>query len=326
VKATSLLFNAPAAHRDNLAKLADFVELCALRAADGNVSSLDIVRILSKGGDDDSERQGVDSGTQCESIVEDVFQDLDERSKHCGMNNYPFELNRQGTLLGRKRLVRRHYLYHFLLLATRLDMRSNRTHAGEDGAVLFEELSKEVLMRFLGFPDPRVRGLVHGTGRYSERDDEDAPADNSFSVAVNHLCKVLKEGAGFTKRLPVAAKIKDDKLDVVAWREFSDSRCGRLIGFAQCKTGSNWKRDVGKLNPERFTAKWFVQQPAVLPLRLYFVSDRVCADWYELCSDGGLFFDRCRIMDYSDAVSPTLRTKIISWCKAVLKSEQVTKA
>ena len=46
-----------------------------------------------------------------------------------------------------------------------------------------------------------------------------------------------------------------------------------------------------KLQPEVFCAKWMRQRPAVLPVRLYFVADRVIDSWYDTCVEGGILLD-----------------------------------
>lgn len=320
MSAVDRIFSAPAPHRDNLSKLADFAELCALRERDGEVSQVDLIRRIAKAGDDDSDGSGVQSGAKIEAIVEEVFQELELRGKHCGKERYPFLLSETGTRTKCVKRLRKHYFYLFLLLSTRLNMGTNRTHANIDGTQLFEQLSKEVLMRFLGYPDKRVRGIVHGKGRYNDDEDEDSPAKQTFSLAITKLCDEIKEGIGFTQRNDFNPKKKDDKLDIVAWREFSDLRFGRLIFFGQCKTGSNWKHDLGKLQPEGFISKWFIQNVAVPPVRSYFVSDRVCSDWYENSVDGGVFFDRCRIIDYCDQIQKVTLDRIVAWTEAALKS------
>jgi len=76
-----------------------------------------------------------------------------------------------------------------------------------------------------------------------------------------------------------------------------------------------------KLQPEGFCAKWLQKRPAVLPVRLYFIADRVIDDWYDRCVDGGIVFDRCRIVDHATNLSPALIQQIGVWVKAAAGSE-----
>ena len=122
----------------------------------------------------------------------------------------------------------RHAIYKYLLLATRLNMKDDRRHAGCDGAHLFEELAAESARCYLG---DRSESLVFGT----------AAGTAGFSGKVDDLCARLGEGGGFRNPDDVAPTERDGKLDVVAWKSFSDRRPGKLIAFGQCKTGTHYR-------------------------------------------------------------------------------------
>jgi hypothetical protein len=61
--------------------------------------------------------------------------------------------------------------------------------------------------------------------------------------------------------------------------------------------------------------------PAVLPVRLYFVADRVLDRWYDCCVDGGILFDRCRIVEHANDISASLTARITKWVRAAAASE-----
>ncbi len=316
------LAKVPRAHPANVSRIADFAEIECLYRADGNVSVLDIVRIMMREDDSSSE-------DNVEQNVAEAFDELADRASHCGSDDgrYPYRVLPHGRLLqlrprpGDSR-VPSGKLYIYLLLATRMNMKSERTQDGEDATVLFEHLCSEVAVRFWGGPERNVRARVFGTGRQTEDlKDDDGLDGGSFERAVNDLCRELQEGHGF--RNPDASQIRarDGKLDVVVWRRFADNRPGQLIGFGQCKTGKHWPDDLMKLRPEGFCKKWMQRQPAVLPVRLYFVADRVVSQWYERCADAGILFDRCRIVEYSDNLSAGLTKRIASWVTAAAASQ-----
>ncbi|HET6247176.1 MAG TPA: hypothetical protein VFE47_05695 [Tepidisphaeraceae bacterium] len=202
-------------------------------------------------------------------------------------------------------------------------MQADRNAGGHDGTVLFEHFCASVATNFLGGP-AGTSAFVFGTGRVTEElRDADQLDESQFEQAVNNLCKNLKEGFGFSKHPESKVTAKDGKLDVVAWRGFADERLGRLIVFGQCKTGTHWEGDLTKLSPQTFCDKWLKKAFAVLPLRLYFVADRVLTNWYDRTKDAGIIFDRCRLMQYAEPLEQSLFSKIRDWTEASAKSEGI---
>jgi hypothetical protein len=206
-----------------------------------------------------------------------------------------------------------------------MNMKSERQQGGEDATSLFEQLCCEVAVRFWGGPGEQVGAMVFGTGRLADDRDDSEPIDRrSFTKRVNELCEGLREGYRFPAEKDGKVTAKDGKLDIVVWRRFADGRPGQLVGFGQCKTGTSWPDDLTKLQPEGFCAKWMLQRPAVLPVRMYFVADRVKSQWYDRCVDGGIIFDRCRIMEYVTGLPETLVRRIVTWTKAAASVNGLT--
>ncbi len=314
----------PAAHVANRVRIADFVELECLRRADGSVSTVDVSRIMGRQDDSDDD--------DIQTVILDAFSDLADRASHCGEidGEYPFEISNDGNLLSIRDWKsvddRTHSLvYFFLLLATRLNMKTSRMQGGEDGTALFEQLCREVAVRFWGGPGKLVEAIVFGTGRDTEESLSDDDLEvGQFGRAVNELCKAIGEGEQFQAKTADRVTAKDGKLDIVVWRGFSDRRHGQLIGFGQCKTGTNWNRELGKLKPDSFCRKWMRTPPASQPVVLYFVCDRVLDGWYNHVSDGGILFDRCRVMEYATQIPMPLLKRIEKWVSAATQSEGLT--
>lgn len=310
----------PKPHVANTVAIADFAEIECLRRADRNVSSLDIVRVMQRGADGGE-------ADFIEACVEAAFSELANRAIHCGSERqYPFDLLNEGALLQLRAPSSTDSnsarLYFYLLLATRMNMKSDRNHGGEDATILFEHLCREVAVRFWGGPSDAVRGIVFGTGRIAENLEDDADLDcGAFQTEVNRLCRELGEGDGFASRGRSRVTARDGKLDIVVWKRFADRRIGQLIGFGQCKTGTHWEGDLLKLRPEGFCDKWMRSNPAVLPVRLYFVADRVLDRWYERCKDGGILFDRCRIMEYADTLPDDVTQRLRTWVAAASSAQ-----
>jgi hypothetical protein len=127
----------------------------------------------------------------------------------------------------------------------------------------------------------------------------------------------LGEGGGFQARPGVNASNKnDDKLDVVAWKNFSDKESGKLILWGQCKTGTNWGTHLTATRPSDFAAQWLRDCFAVEPVRIFLLTEAIGKDkWYEYSRMGGILFDRSRIMDYSDNLPDNIKIDVKAWAK-----------
>ena len=308
-------------HVANKSQVADFAELECLRCHDGNVSALDLTRMILRESDEFTEEF-------VEQYIDETFNELADRAAHSGVEDgrYPYRVDQTGRLLHLRGDVEKKQIqkYLYLLLATRMNMKTERNQGGEDATKLFEQLCCEVCKRFWGGPSNGVGAFVFGTGREAEsKEDRQELNQGAFKTAVDQLCRNVGEGLGFSNRKNRRITARDGKLDVVVWRRFADNRGGQLIGFGQCKTGTHWRGDLPKLQPEGFCAKWMRQRLAVLPIRLYFVADRVIDNWDDQCVDGGILFDRCRILEYSDSLPSNLIGRIGKWVKAAAGSQKL---
>ena len=282
-------------------EVADFVELSAW--GDGSISTTALERTLGRLADDDYS-DGVPVDNLETLVVDDTYIEVERRMASC-RGGYPFDIDEQGYRLFVDDSIsdQRCDIYRYLLLATRLNMNENREHAGIDGAALFERVAADVGRRYFGErANSRVFGVASGTGTFQQR--------------VDSLCVDLREGEGFrdSSRRSTSG---DGKLDVVAWKEFADGRPGKLIAFGQCKTGTSYKDTLSQLQPDKFCSKWFQVQPAVTPIRMFFVAEALPdGGWYETATDSGLLFDRCRMVDYADGVSDETMRDVRRWTNA----------
>ncbi len=322
---TSSFPKVPKPHLDNVSAIADYVEIECLKQRDGNLSILDVASAIQMPLD------GVAEDDIHQSVT-DAFAEVAERMNNCGADDgrYPFTLDSRGGLIRYrgtgKRKIGMTYLY--LLFATRLNMRSERVHSGYNGTELFEELSKEVAVRFLGGPHSSVSSLIFGTARFGVLEEDDEIDMATFQGAVTSLCHEVGEGLSFKPYPDARIRAKDGKLDVVVWRKFADKRPGKLVLFGQCKTGTSWESSLHDLQPLGFCAKWMEKLPPVLPVRLFFVADRLpAANWTDRTTNAGILFDRCRIIESLSGSTVSLEVelsrKIEKWVKAASKSKGV---
>jgi hypothetical protein len=317
------LFNVPS--DNDISHVADFAELQCLISPLGRLSKQDLERALGKVNDDEV-AEGIEDEQvgSVSRVTDEAFDELARREMACGKGGYPFCLNED--LLNLRQEVwadDRWAQYLFLLVATRNNMGSGRRveidEVEIDGADLFEQLSAQVALSFLGGIDSDNRCCSHviGTARRAVGNDT-----SGYRAAINRLCEALGELGGYSDT-PDSGKPQDDGLDIVAWRSFSDSRIGKLLLFGQCKTGDSWNEaDITRLNPRslvslRTTGKALHTDP----LRGFFVSKQVSALWAKYVSHGVIIFDRCRLIDYGNRAGNDLVEKCKRWAKTILERE-----
>lgn len=300
----------PGAH---IHELADFIEWhawckgsCSSRSTNSAIDQLDD-NFDFEGVMDDSDRVGFD--------LEDAFVEIERREAACN-GAYPFTLDSTGTILRFKRddTDSRQTVYLYLLLSTRLNMQTDRVHADIDGAHLLEELGAVTLKHYLG--PGRAEVMIFGTA-----------AAGGFEDKVNRLCEALKEGGCYHHHDTGRVYANDGGLDVVAWKPFSDNRAGKLIVFAQCKTGTSWHNQIGELNPDAFLSSFTKERMfQTNPLRAFIVAEAVSpGHWIDITGKAskpslGIFFDRCRIVDFTPELDEECTMRISNWVNAAFSS------
>lgn len=290
-------------------ELADFIELVSWR--DGCMSAVELIQLLGRSDEPDyasdvpedepEYRSGVPEEDETDFRAQSAFAEVERRRNACA-GAYPFALHNDGQSVrfDPKENDDRHAVYLFLLLATRLNMKENRQHGGLDGTRVFEEVGAQSARCYLG---PRAESLVFGTG-----------AGGQFASKVEDLCRRLGEGDGFVDRYGGGEKVKDDGLDIVAWTPFSDQQQSKVIIFGQCKTGTHFRDKLAELQPSTFWKSWWHSPPALAPTRTFFVAEALPRiGWGRIAAKAGLLFDRCRIVDFSEAISADVVEKVRTW-------------
>jgi len=282
-------------------ELADFAELIAWTRK--KCSASDVQHYLIQV-DDNRDNDGIDDDdVKIENLSDEMMLEIDRRKTACS-GGYPFSLDSTGSILthafdGESSGA---IIYLYLLMATRLNMQTDRVKNGIDGTALLEELSSEVLGAYLG--RDRSCCQVFGTA-----------ARGGFSAKVNELCKAIGEGSRFDHIDEGVVHANDDSLDVVGWIPFSDGLPSKLSIFGQCKTGTSWDSHRSDLRPDNFIKRWMSSRTFVLdPLRAFFIAESADrSHWSGSALDTGLLFDRCRIVDFSTRIKGELLNRIQTW-------------
>ena len=287
-------------------ELADFAELSAWQ--EGRFSLTALTRILGRL-DENDHSSGVSIDDPVGNAAEAAYAELEQRAETCA-HAYPSALTRSAQTLSFTGATAndKHIIYQYLLLATRLNMSSDRCHTGIDGTRLCEELAAEIARIYLG---DRARSFVFGAASQQPR----------FPDRVDDLCRQLGEGGGFVNRNRGRLTARDGNLDVVAWKPFADRRPGKPILFGQCKTGTSYRDTLAQLQPDAFCKKWVRDPLALAPVRAFFITEALpWSLWHNAVADAGLLFDRCRIMDFADGVNRAVLASLTAWTTAAAQA------
>jgi len=297
---------------------ADWVEMQALRRAGGTVSMEQLVNAIK--------RPGFCTESRARDLAAEAFDELIDRSTvlqiahHPSFARYPFQLtdNNAGLRVRAGKGASGGLLYLFLLAITRHSMDSrHRKQDGIDPTLVFERLCADVLLEFWSGRSLSSSFLRIGTGRYKD-------TKVTFKEEVDNLASALNEGSGWKPkaRSPNAG---DGGLDIAVWRTFRDHRRGAMVGFAQCKTGDNWRASLGKRPPRSFCGKYFADPLILDPLAVYMVPSRIHRKrWDDDMRDGNaLLFDRCRIAECAKSIATDTLDDAKKWLDAIFSKADI---
>lgn len=287
--------------------IADYLEyLCLLRGE--SVSDMEL-RSLFSISDDELDNEGAESSDDASLYaVENAIAFCSQRRMIVG-DKYPFVISAHNITKDSEESWQ-HVVYLFLLLATRLNMNTQRVQNGQDATKLFELLCERVLAAYLG---ENAKSFVFGTG-----------VGGGFQAKIEDLISQLCLKASYKNPFGSTGRQKDGNLDVVAWIPFADKKDSQLIVFGQCKTGDNWEDKLTELQPEEFFSNYMYGKPYNGACKAFFVAESFGDyKWEERVTSGGIFFDRMRIMQYlPQVIDDVLLANIKIWLEGALNSER----
>ncbi len=251
--------------------LADWLEIVALTAPDGDASAGDLDPPLRRLGTNNPEQ-----------LIGRVFTEIDRRAKAAG-DAYPFAPG--NGVVTRKTNAADYVPYVFCLLLSYFKWKA-RKNAAHNPWLLFEEMAHVAAREYLNAPNT---SLLFGTSARQKKE--------TFRSSVDSLCTRLREGTGFDDQKTHA---KDDKLDVVVWKEFPDSAPSQLVLFGQCAAGDDWTKKVSELQPQAFSDQWLRRGLISPVIRSFYIPHRIEPESWELWArKAGILFDRCRVAHFA---------------------------
>lgn len=266
----------------NAIRLADWLELTAIVSGDGDSSTGDLERSLRRASSDET-----DADNAIELRIMAAYEEIEQRLKAAG-KAYPFDID-YGTVQI-KTNWKDYPAYIFCLCLSYFGS------ANQVPRKLFEHIARAA-----------AKGYLQG-----DAVDFGFPRSNlpkSFPEAVSELCIRIGEGGGHNS-LP-SQSFKDDKLDIVAWKNFPDASPSKFLLFGQCASGADWEGKLRELSPDAFCRNWMREVPISPLISSVFIPHRVERDrWNWVARNAGVVFDRCRIaywahdaeMDFSGCI------------------------
>lgn len=279
--------------------LADWLEIRALLADDGNASRGDLESALR------AAPSFAGKGAEAvEATLADVFAELSMRAT-ASVNGYPFEIREGSVAALRRRAWTTRSAYLVCLCMTVLG----------DKAVLapnvyptrfFEDLAVDAAKAYVG-----GEGFRFGHPRRGEM-----PV--GFKRAVEEFVRLVGEGE--SPRSGLTQSAKDGGLDVVAWKAHPDGYAGKIVLFGACATGGDWKAKRQELSIHDWQSSALAKNLAVDPVRAFFVPRRLPGEWYRHLTKAGIVFDRCRISHWAPRAPNGVHGDPVRWAQAQLKA------
>jgi hypothetical protein len=287
---------------DSVETLTDYLEFECIK--EGRLSVLTKIKKLLLSNDEILIEGTEDESDEALAKIEEISQEIQRRQADSS-GKYPFLLQNNGYTLVIVQDAACYWVYVYLLLSTRLNMKSSRTHNEIDGTQLLEHLSASVAKNHFGH---RSQSWVFGTA-----------TKGNFQEKVNLLCKKIGEGKHFDNHGNMRVEQNDDKLDIVVWIDFQDKLSSKFTAFGQCKTGTTFDdKETIELQPSDFCKKWFRSMPVVDPVKLFFCSQSFPPSYSKLVN-AGIVFDRTRIMDcLPSELDSELHQQMQNWCEGAL--------
>jgi hypothetical protein len=238
-------------------QLADWLELEALLTESGTTALAAINQNLEI--DEDFEPAELDD----ENLVADrraqqALSAIEERTKTIG-NAYPYVVNNEGTRLSLKaEITPGGYTYLFCLVVSNA---AADGHLSAKGPWSPDLVTARKLFQICATVSAAgfVQGPAFSVGW-------PRPDSSTFVEKLKQVYDDFGDGIPYGKIPPGApAKVKDDEIDVIAWKHGHGTKPQMGYFLGQAASGTNWTDKALKGTVDLFHGTWFTKEPASKP-------------------------------------------------------------
>jgi hypothetical protein len=237
---------------DHRAKFADWLELKAIASTDARVGfgTLVSAAVLTENEQNDDI---ADQDAEEDQLVQDAQEEISRRRESVG-DGYPFRIDENGNALCFVTpLTDVGVVYLFCLYLTQVAdhtiiKKSDAPKVNDRIRDLFQAASTVAAGGYVRGP-----AISFGWPR---------PDGTSFLRALKAVYKEFGDGKPHKKARSGASKaVKDNGIDIIAWRRQADKLPGTQYLIGQVASGSNWTGKSVKTYREHFHSYWFLNRP-----------------------------------------------------------------
>ncbi len=238
------------AHR---AKVADWLELKAIASDDGRVGFGTLISATALT-ENDQEENIADEDAEEDRLVQEAQEEVTRRLESVG-DDYPFRIDENGRAMCFVRPVTEAgYIYLFCLY---LSHAFDRTIIAEGFA---PEVDNKIRDLFQACATVAAGGFVKGPAISF---GWPRPSGTKFLRALHIVYKEFKDGTPVKKPRPAASKrIKDNGIDIIAWRRSADRLPGTHYLVGQAASGADWGGKSVVTDRLHFHDYWFTRKPS----------------------------------------------------------------
>jgi hypothetical protein len=238
------------------ATVADWVELKAVASLDGRIGFGTLISAMAL--TENEQDKIIDAeNTREEQLVEMAQNEIIRRRRAIG-DDYPFRIDDKGhalhltdpvTTVGSVYLFCLFLSHSFSSVIVPKELAPEVTNAIRD---LFQACATVAAGGFVEGP-----AISFGWPR---------PEGEGFLTALHRVYRKFGDGRPHATPRPAApARVKDNGIDVIAWKRTRDTLPGTLYLVAQVASGADWKYKSVKADRKHFHDYWFTDKPASQP-------------------------------------------------------------
>jgi hypothetical protein len=232
------------------------MELKAIASADSRVGFGTLVSATALA-ENEQEPDIGDEDVEEEGLVLCVQAEIARRLENVG-DDYPFRIDEKGrALLFKEPVTEPGYVYLFCLF---LSHAFDTTIIGKDMAPAVDNRIRDL---FQACATIAAGGYIRGP---SMSFGFPRPDGVDFLKALRKVYKLFGDGRVCARpRKSAPPKVKDNGIDIVAWRWSIDNLPGMPYLIGQVASGKDWVNKSVKADREHFHKYWFVEHPASQP-------------------------------------------------------------